>query len=66
LFGYFINSKAYRVYNHSSSLVEETCDFEFDETNVSQKKQENLDDVGNEGLRITMKNTTIGDVKPND
>jgi hypothetical protein len=31
-----------------------------------KKKQENLDDVGNEGLRITMKNTTIGDVKPND
>jgi hypothetical protein len=25
-----------------------------------------LDDVGNEGLRITMKNMTIGDVKPKD
>jgi hypothetical protein len=30
------------------------------------KKRENLDDVGNEGLRITMNNMTIGDVKPND
>jgi hypothetical protein len=25
-----------------------------------------LDDVGNEGLRIAMKNMTIGDVKPKD
>jgi hypothetical protein len=25
-----------------------------------------LDDIGNEGLRIAMKNMTIGDVKPKD
>jgi hypothetical protein len=54
------------VYNQSSSLVEETSDVEFDETNSSQEEQENLDDVGNEGLRIAMKNITIGDVKPKD
>jgi hypothetical protein len=47
-------------------LVDETCDVEFDETNNSQEEQENLDDVGNEGLRIAMKNLTIGDVKPKD
>jgi hypothetical protein len=66
LLGYSVNSKAYHVYSHSSGLVEETCDVEFDEIDGSQEKQENLDDVGNEGLRIAMKNMTIGDVKPND
>jgi hypothetical protein len=53
LLGYSLNSKAYCVYNQSSGLVEETSDVEFDETNGSQ--EENLDDVGNEGLRIAMK-----------
>jgi hypothetical protein len=57
-------TKAYHVYNQSSSLVEETSDIEFDETNSSQKEQENLDDVCNEGLIIAMKNMTMGDVKP--
>jgi hypothetical protein len=55
LLGYSLNSKAYHVYNQSSSLVEETIDVEFDETNGSQEEQENLDDVGNEGLRIAIK-----------
>jgi hypothetical protein len=64
--GYSLNSKAYRVYNQSSGLVEESCDIEFDETNISQEEQENLDDVGHEGLRIAMKNMTIGDIKPKD
>jgi hypothetical protein len=64
LLGYFLNSKAYHVYNQSSGLVEETCDVEFDETNGSQEEQDNLDDLGNEGLRIAIKNMTIGDVKP--
>jgi hypothetical protein len=66
LLGYSLNSKAYRVYNQSMGLVEETSDVEFDETNGSQEEQKNLDDVGNEGLRIAMKNMTIGDVKPKD
>jgi hypothetical protein len=66
LLGYSLNSKAYRVYNQSSGLVEESCDVKFDETNGSQEEQENLDDVSNEGLRIAIKNMTIGDVKPND
>jgi hypothetical protein len=64
LLGYSLNSKAYHVYNQSSGLVEETCDIEFDETNGSQEEQDNLDDLGNEGLRIAIKNMTIGDVKP--
>jgi hypothetical protein len=64
LLGYSLNSKAYRVYNQSSGLVEETSDIEFDETNGSQEEQEYLSDVGNEGLRIATKNMTTGDVKP--
>jgi hypothetical protein len=66
LLGYSLNSKVYRVYNQSSGLVEETSNVEFDETNGTQEEQENLDDVGNEGLRISMKNMTIDDVKPKD
>jgi hypothetical protein len=60
----FHNTGCYN--NQSSGLVEETSDVEFDETNGSQEEQENLDDIGNEGLRIAMKNMTIGDVKPKD
>jgi hypothetical protein len=66
LLGYSLNSKAYRVYNQSSGLVDEISDVEFEETNRSEEEQENLNDVGNEGLRIAMKNRTIGDVKPKD
>jgi hypothetical protein len=47
-------------------LVEETSDVEFDETNDSQEEQENVNDVGNKGLRIATKNITISDVKPKD
>jgi hypothetical protein len=46
--------------------VEETSDVEFDETNGPQEEQENLDDVGNEGLIIDIKNMTISDFKPKD
>jgi hypothetical protein len=66
LLGYSHNSKAYRVYNQSSGLVEEISDVEFDETNGSQEEQKNLNDIGNEGLRIAMKNMTMGNVKPKD
>jgi hypothetical protein len=66
LLGYSLNNKAYRVHNQSSDLVEETCDVEFDETNGSQEEQEHLDDVGNEGLIIAIKNMTIGDAKLKD
>ena len=33
--GYASNSKAYRVFNQASGLVEETYDVEFDESNGS-------------------------------
>ena len=44
-------------------MVKETHNVEFNETNGSQEEQENLDDVGNEGLRSAIKNMSIGDIK---
>jgi hypothetical protein len=35
LLGYSSKSKAYQVFNHATSVVEETYDVEFDETNGS-------------------------------
>ena len=66
LVGYSSKSKAYRVFNHATGLVEETYDVEFDESNGSQGAYENLDDVGDEPLREAMKNILVGDIKPND
>ena len=64
LVGYSSNSKAYRVFNHATGLVEETYDVEFDESNGYQGAHENLDDVGEEPLREAMKNILVGDIKP--
>ena len=50
-FCYSSKSKAYRVFNHATDLVEETYDVEFDESNGSQGAHKNLDDVGDEPLR---------------
>jgi hypothetical protein len=66
LLGYSSKSKAYRVFNHATSVVEETYDVEFDETNGSQGALENLDDVGDEPLREAMKNMPIGAIKPKE
>ena len=64
--GYSSKSKAYRVFNHATGLVEETYDVEFDESNGSQGAHENVDDVGDEPLREAIKNILVGDIKPND
>jgi hypothetical protein len=64
LVGYSSTSKAYRVFNHATGLVEETYDVEFDESNGSQGAIENCDDVGDEPLREAMKNMPVGDIKP--
>jgi hypothetical protein len=66
LVGYSSKSKAYRVFNHTTGLVEETYDVEFDESNGSQGAIENYDDVGDEPLRKAMKNIPVGDIKPKD
>ena len=66
LVGYSLKSKAYRVFNHATGMVEETYDVEFDESNGSQGEHENLDDVGDEPLREAMKNMPVGAIKPKD
>ena len=66
LVGYSSKFKAYRVFNHATSLVEETYDMKFDESNGSQGAHDNLNDVGEEPLREAMKNIPVGDIKPND
>ena len=66
LVGYASNSKAYRVFNNTTGLVEESCDVEFDESNGSQGEYLVCDDVGGEPLRDAMKKMEIGDVKPNE
>ena len=64
--GYSSNSKAYRVFNNATRMIEETCDVEFDENNDSQGKEFSCDDVGDESLREVMKNIAIGQVKPKE
>jgi hypothetical protein len=61
--GYASNSKAYRVFNNSTRVIEETCDVEFDESNRSQGDGFCCDNVGKEPLREAMKKMTIGDIK---
>ena len=45
LLGYSTTSKAYRVCNLASGILEEVHDVEFDETKGSQDEDENHDDV---------------------
>jgi hypothetical protein len=66
LVGYSSKSKAYQVFNHATSLVEETYDVEFDESNGSQGAHENLDDIGDELLREAMRNIPVEDIKPKE
>ena len=66
LVGYASNSKAYRVFNNATGMVEESCDVEFDESNGSQGERLVCDDVCGEPLREAMKNMACGDVKPKE
>jgi hypothetical protein len=49
LLGYDSNTRAYRVFNKSTRLVEVSCDIVFDETNDSQVEQVDLDELDDEG-----------------
>ena len=62
LLGYDSNTKAYRVFNKSSSLVEVSSDVVFDETNGSAREQVvDLDDVDEEDVPTTaMRTMEIG------
>jgi hypothetical protein len=67
LLGYDSNTRAYRVFNKSTGLVEVSCDIVFDETNGSQVEQVDLDELGDEeALCVALRNMSIGDVYPKE
>ena len=67
LLGYDSNTKASRVFNKSSGLVEVSSDVVFDETNGSQVEQVDLDEIGEEQAPcIALRNMSIGDVCPKE
>ncbi|WVZ70159.1 hypothetical protein U9M48_018847 [Paspalum notatum var. saurae] len=66
LLGYSSKSKAYRVFNNATGVVEETYDVEFDESNGSQGAHVDVVDIDEEPLVEAMKNMPIGDIKPKE
>jgi hypothetical protein len=67
LLGYDSNTKAYRVFNKSSGLVEVSSDVVFDETNGSPREQVDLDDVDEDEVpTAAMRTMAIGDVCPQE
>jgi hypothetical protein len=67
LLGYDSNTRAYRVFNKSTRLVEVYCDIVFDETNGSQVEQVDLDELDDEeALCVALRNMSIGDVCPKE
>jgi hypothetical protein len=67
LLGYDSNTRAYRVFNKSTGLVEVSCDNVFDETNGSQVEQVDLDELDDEeALCIMLRNMSIRDVCPKE
>jgi hypothetical protein len=67
LLGYDSNSCAHHVFNKDSGCIETTCDTVFDETNVSQVEQYNLDIVDYEESPCeALQRMAIEDVRPQD
>jgi hypothetical protein len=67
LLGYDSNTRAYRVFNKSTGLVEASCDIVFDETNGSQIEQVDLDELDDEEAPcVVLRNMSIGDVCPKE
>jgi hypothetical protein len=67
LLGYESNTRAYRVFNKSTGLVEVSCDIVFDETNGSQVEQVDLDELDDEEAPcVALRNMSIGDVCPKE
>jgi hypothetical protein len=65
LLGYDSNTRAYKVFNKSTGLVEVSCDIVFDETNGSQVEQVDLDDLDDEEAPcVALRNMSIEDVCP--
>jgi hypothetical protein len=64
---YDSNTKACRVFNKSSGLVEVSSNVVFDETNGSPREQVDLDDIDeDEVLTAAMRTMAIGDVRPQE
>jgi hypothetical protein len=64
---YDSNTKAYRVFNKSSDLVEVSSDIVFDETNGSPREQVDLDDIDEDDvLTAAIRTMAIGDVRPQE
>jgi hypothetical protein len=64
---YDSNTRAYRVFNKSTGLVEVSCDIVFDESNGSQMEQVDLDELDDEEAPcIALRNMSIGDVCPKE
>jgi hypothetical protein len=64
LLGYDSNTKAYRVFNKSSGLVEVSSDIVFYETNGSSREQVDPDDVDEDEVPTTaMRTMAIGYVR---
>ena len=68
LLGYDSNTKAYRVFNKSSGLVEVSSDVVFDETNGSPREQVvDCDDVDEEDVpTAAIRTMAIGEVRPQE
>jgi hypothetical protein len=67
LLGYDSNTRAYRVFDKSTGLVEVSCDIVFDETNDSQVEQVDLDKLDDEeDPCVALRNMSIGDVCPKE
>jgi transposase InsO family protein len=67
LLGYDSNTRADRVFNKSTGLVEVSCDIVFDETNGSQVEQVDLDELDDEEAScVALRNMSIGDMCPKE
>jgi hypothetical protein len=64
-FQYDSNTRAYRVFNKSTGLVDVSCDIVFDEINGSQLEKVDLDELDDEEASyVALRNMSIGDVCP--
>jgi hypothetical protein len=67
LLGYESNTKAYRVFNKSSVLVEVSSDVVFNETDGSPRERVDLDDIDEDKVpTAVMRMMAIGDVQPQE
>jgi hypothetical protein len=67
LLRYDSNTRAYRVFNKSSGLVEVSSDVVFDETTGSPREQVDLDDIDEDDVpTAAIRTMAIGDVRPQE